>query len=575
MRRDGYHAITLLDLDNPLPRAWLDSAGVDFVYASAPPVEDGPDGAPVIAESHRERWEKVLSLYEGADTRVLLMGNFYINPAEEHQAVDAFGRKHPMACFRNPGFQQAMTERIVALTKAFSAYPAFGGFVFDDGPHVRVDCCYCPECREQFRAEYDARPPDFEPRKPNRRVHDDDPILLWEQFQQESWQIYLHTQSAAVRSVSDDALMLTIPSDSYFYGRFLNVKVDRNESRLGHSGRLQRIERIQPKHWAIFQSFPLARVPEADESGLQPWAIGAHITADSPKMLMQCEGPYAPVYGRVQYMSPAEIERMARLTITEGANSVCYWTSAEPLPSYPAAFDTLAEVYRDVAKIEDALGRRTPAQSNVGVLYSTTTETMEQPWESDTSERWQHLHAYEGVLYSMLRCNVPFETVMETELSQELLSRFDALILPAVRWLSDSALSTIEHAISHEGLHVVAAGECLTVRGMIASGCDPLIWHNRARRGYRQERYADEQWQECRTTIAPHVLPVVEAPVGVYSERAVGRLYDLDDGDQMLLIVSWDLEDLCEVAVEGEGDAIDMLSGRELGPLDEVGRLTV
>ncbi|MFW5868210.1 MAG: hypothetical protein ACOCX2_10365, partial [Armatimonadota bacterium] len=481
MRHDEYHAVTLLDPDNPLPQAWLKSAGVDYLYASAPPIEDGPDGVPVIAESHRERWENVLSVYEDSGTRVLLMGNFYIDPAEEHRAVDAFGRTHPMACFRNPGFQAAMTERLVALTRAFSAYPAFAGFVFDDGPHVRVDCCYCPECREQFGAEHDARPPEFEPRKPTRRVRDDDPVLLWEQFQQESWQIYLRTQSAAVRSVTDDALMLTIPSDSFFYGRFLNVRVDREESKLGHGGRLQRIERIQPRRWRIFQSFPLARVPEADEVGLQPWVTGAHITADSPKMLMQSGGPYAPTYDRIQYMSPAEIERMARLTITEGASSVCYWTSARPLPHYPAAFDTLAEIYRDVAKIEDALVRRQPPKSNIGVLYSTTTETMEQPWERETSERWQHLHAFEGVLYSMLRCNVPFEAVMETDVSRELLGRFDALILPAVRWVSDSALSAIEYAISHEGLRVIAAGECLAIRGMISSGCDPLIWHNRAR----------------------------------------------------------------------------------------------
>jgi len=402
VRNDGYHAVTLLDLDNPLPPAWLERAGIDYLYASAPPIEPVPDGAPVIAEAQRERWEKVLALYEGTGTHVLLMGGFYIKPAEEYQAVDAFGRRHPMACFRNEGFLQDMRERIVAIVQAFSAYPAFAGFVFDDGPHVRVDCCYCQQCRDLFRLEHEARPPAFEPREPIRNFRDDDPLLLWEQFQQESWQIYLRAQAEAVRSVSSDALMLTIPSDSYFYGRFLNVAVAREESVLGHSGRLQRIERIQPRHWGMFQSFPLARLPEADERGLrpglQPWATGAHITADSPKMLMQCEGPYAPTYGRVQYMSPAEIERMARVTLTEGSNGVCYWTPAAPLPHYPDALDALAEVYRDVEQIEKEMAQRKPVRASIGVLYSTTTEAMEQPWERETSERWRHLHAWEGLL---------------------------------------------------------------------------------------------------------------------------------------------------------------------------------
>ncbi|MGI5820223.1 MAG: hypothetical protein ACOX9R_19220 [Armatimonadota bacterium] len=575
MRSNGYHAVTLLDLDNPLAPAWLNRAGVDYLYAAAPPTEQGPDGSPVIAATQRERWESALRTYEGTGTGVLLMGGFYIEPPEEHQAVDAFGRKHPMACFRSTGFQQAMTERIVALATAFSGYPAFAGFVFDDGPHVRVDCCYCRQCREQFREQHHVRPPVFEPRKPGRRVRDDDPILLWEQFQQESWQIYLRTQSEAVRSVSDSALMLTIPSDSYFYGRFLNVAVDPEETRPGHLGRLQRIERIQPERWHIFQSFPLARVPEADESGLQPWALGAHITAQSPKMLMQTEGPYAPTYERVQYMSPEEIERMARVTITEGAAGLCYWTPAGPLPSYPAAFDALAEVYRDVERIEETLARRMPVEANVGVLYSTTTETMEQPWERETSERWRHLHAYEGVLYGLLRSNVPFETVMETSITPERLARLKALVLPSVRWLSASALSAIERAIAERDLVVLAAGECVTVRGMTASGCDPLIWHNRARRGYRQERYADQQWSEVRNTLAPHLLPLIDAPVRVYSDRAIGRVYALDGGGQMLMVVSWDLEDLCEVAVEGEGRATDLLSGREMGALNDLGRLTV
>lgn len=575
MRSDGYHAVTLLDLHNPLPPAWLERAGIDYLYAGAPPIEEGPDGRPVIAESHRELWESVLSVYEDTGTRLLVMDGFYIDPDEAHRAVDGFGRDHPMACFRKADFLTAMSERIVALTEAFSAYPAFGGFVFDDGPHVRVDCCYCPECRRQFGEQHGVRPPAFEPREPNRRVRDDDPILLWEQFQQESWQIYLRAQSDAVRSTSADALMVTIPSDSHFYGRFLNVVVDREKTPLGHSGRLQRIERIQPRRWHIFQSFPLARLPEEDESGLQPWATGAHITADSPKMLMHCEGPYAPTYDRTRYMSPAEIERMARVTIAEGAGGVCYWTPAEPLPHYPGAFDACAEVFRDVDSIGDALAGRRPAAASVGVLYSTTTETMEQPWRKETSERWRHLHAYEAVLYSMTRCNVAFETVMETGLSRKALRDYRVLILAEVRWLTESVVAAIEEAIGRDGLLVVAAGECVNVRGMISTGCDPLIWHDRARRGYRQERYANEQWQECRTTIGRHILPFAEMPVSVYSERAIGRLYDLDDGDQMLLIASWDLEEICEVAIEGEGVAVDMLSGRELGAINEIGRLTI
>lgn len=572
---ETFHAVTLLDVGNPLSPAWLQQAGVDYVYLSAPPLERGEDGGLVIASGQREAWDAVMQLYEGTGVRVLVMGNFYINPDEEHQAVDAFGRRHPMACFRHPGFQETMTQRIQDLARALSAYPAFGGFVFDDGPHVRVDCCYCDRCVAQFREEYGVEPPAFEPVKGTGRVRDEDPVLLWEQFQRESWEIYLHTQSRAVRSVSDDLLMVTIPSDSYFYGRFLNVRVKPQETVLGHKGRLQRIERIHPREWTIFQSFPLARVPEAGERGLQSWGIGAHITADSPKMLMQQEGPYAPTYQRIQYMSPAEIERMARVTIVEGANALCYWTPAGPLPFYPAAFDAMAEVYRDVAQIDNILLQRKWLPQPIGLLYSTTTETLEQAWQENTSERWQHLHAFEGIAYSLRRSNIPFEIVMEDEITADRLRRLQALILPNVRFLTASVATAIEEAVAQTGLRALAAGECVPLRGMIVTNCDPLIWHRWASRGYRQERYANEQWRECQTTLASHLLPLIDAPARVYSELALGQLYQLDDGDLLFMIANWDLNELIEVAVEGDVEANDLLSGRKLGRLDDLGRLTI
>lgn len=575
MTGQHYHGVTLLDLSNPLPVAYLERSQIDYVYAPAPQIEVGADGQPIIAESARERWEKVLGAYAESTVRVLVMGNFYVDPAEEHRAVDVFGRKHPMACFRHPGFQEAMREEIAQIARAMSRYSAFGGFVFDDGPHVRIDCCYCDRCVEQFRDEYGVEPPGFEQRTGTARIPDDDPRLLWDAFQQESWQIYLRTQSEAVRSVSGDLLMLTIPSDSCFYGRFLNVEVDPAETMLGHGARLQRIERIQVRNWAIFQSFPLARLPEGSESGLQPWATGCHITGDSPKMLMQTEGPYAPIYGRIRYMSPAEIERMARVTLTEGANSICYWTPAEPLPHYPEAFDAFAEVYREVGQIEDAMATRQPVPASIGLVYSTTTEILEQSWRTRTSERWQHLHAFEGMAWALRRCNIPFEIVMEDEITPERLETLRAVVLPATRFLTESAMQALQQAVGDSGLLVLAAGDCPPMRGMVTTDCDPLIWHRWAARGYRQERYAEQQWFEVRRKLSPRLQPVIEAPVRVYSERAIGCCWRLEDGDLMVMIASWDLEDLTEVAIEGEGRATDMITGRDLGPTSEVGRLTI
>ncbi len=576
MEEQRFHAVTLLDLDNPLPAAWLQKAGIDYVYASiALPVDIDQDGCAVIPDDTLERWEHVFQLYQGAGIKVLMMGNFYAKPLEGTQALDFFGRRHEMACFRQQPFLDSMRETLAALARTFGKYDGFGGFAIEDGVHIRVDCCYCDTCRRLFREQYGIEPPPFRNHRGADRVADDDPVLLWEKFQRESFENYLRTQSTAIRSVSEDLLMVTIPADSYFYGRFLNYETTPETSKLGSGARIQRIARIQPRDWYIFQSFPLARLPEATETGLQPWAIGCHITAQSPKMLIQTEGPFVPLYGRTQYMSPAEIERMTRVTVTEGANGICYWTSAAPLPYYPAAFDGMAGPADDIASMERLLMSRRGLPASIGLLYSTTTEVFEQPWGLNTSERWQHLHAFESTAYSLLRSNIPFDTVMEDELTPERLGQLDALVLPAARFLTESAAGAIEEAVAHGGLRAVVCGPHLPLKGAVEAPCDPLIWHRWASEGYRQEEHLNEQWLEIKLHLLPLLRPVVHAPVQVFSERAISRVYRIPGGALLVMIANWDLHQPVEAAVEGHGTLTDALSGQSLGELDGSMILTV
>jgi hypothetical protein len=576
MGQASYHAVTLIDLKNPVPPEWLEKAGIDYVYASGGiPLETGPDGEPVIAAESREDWERVFQLYRGTGIKVLLMSQFYTRPPEGAEAVDFFGRSHKMACFRQQAFLDWMRETIVRLATAFGKYEAFGGFAFDDGVHVRVDCCYCDACRRLFNEQHGIEPPPFAHHTGVGRVPDGDPLLLWESFQRESFEIYLRTQSEAVRSVSEDLLMVTIPSDAYYFGRFLNVDVVPEESNLGAGALLQRLERIQLRNWYTFYTFPLARLPETTERGLQPWAAGTHITAQSARIMIQTEGPFLPLYGRIQYMSPTEIERMARVTVAEGAGAICFWTPGDKLPYYPAAFDGIAAAYRDIATIEELLASRRRLPASVGLLYSTTTEVFEQPWTTNTSQRWQHLHAFEGLAYSLLRSNLPFEVVMEDDLTPQRLGQLDALVLPAVRFITESAAQAIEAAVADRGLRAVATGPHPPLKGVIEAPCDPLIWHRWASEGYRQEEHLNEQWREVALHLVPLVRPAVGASVQVFSERVISRLYRLEGGDLLVMIANWDLHEPVEVVVEGRGRATDAVTGEDLGKLEEGRALTV
>ena len=570
MNQDAYHGVTVLDLNNPLPPEWLQKAGIDYVYVHGGiPLERGPEGEPVIAAKHREAWERVFKLYEGTGVTVLLMSQFYTHEPAATQAVDFFGRNQDMACFRQQTFQDWMREKLVGLAKAFGNYEAFGGFIFDDGVHVRVDCCYCDLCKSRFRQQHGIDPPPFEARTGVGRIADDDPTLLWDEFQRKSFEIYLHTQSEAVRSVSKDLLMVTIPSDAYYFGRFLNVEVPPEDSRIGASALLQRIERIYPRNWYLFYTYPLARLPESTERGLQPWAWGTHLTAHSARIISQPEGPYARTYGRLQYMSPAEIQRMARVTLTEGADSLSFWAGTSTLPHYPEAFDALAAVYADLKEVEDVLVQRRPVPASVGLLYSTSTEVFEQPWVTRTSERWQHLHAFEAVAYSLLRSNLPFAVVMEDEVSSQRLAGLNCLVLPAVRFLTRSAAQAIEDAVADDQLTAVTVGPHLPLKGAIEAPCDPLLWHRWAAKGYRQEEYLNEQRRLLGVHLLPLVRPALRTPIRLFSEGVIAKLYRIEGGDLLVMIANWDLQHPTQVVVEGRGSATDLLAAKELGKLDK------
>jgi len=280
-------------------------------------------------------------------------------------------------------------------------------------------------------------------------------------------------------------------------------------------------------------------------------------------------------YGRTQYLSRAEAERMTRVTVTEGAQSLCFWTPAQQLHLHPAAFEGIAAAHRDIAQIEHLLMSRRRLPASVGLLYSTTTEVFEQPWRINTSERWQHLHAFEGTAYSLLRANFPFEVVMEDDLSPERLSQLDALVLPAVRFLTESAARAIEVAVAEDGLRAVTTGPRLPLKGAIEAPCDPFIWHRWAREGYRQQEHLNEQWSEIRLQLLPLLRPAVRTPVQVLSERVISGLYRITGGGLLVMIANWELHQPAEVTVEGRGHVTDALSGEALGNLHDGVTLTV
>jgi len=574
---DGkFHAVTLVDRNNPVPADWLRKAGIDYLYTSAPlKMEQGTDGEPQIPDSHHHGWEKMQKEYAGTRIKVLIMSNYYTHNPAGTEAYDVKGRKLKMACLHQDEFYEWMRQTIAAQAKAYSQYDIFGGFVFDDGWGTRVDACYCGTCKQLFKEQYGKEPPPFEVHEGTGVVSDDDVLLQWDEFQRRAYNRYVKVQSEAVRSVSDELLMLTIPSDSYFYGRLLNANMTQEELAPTAGALIQRIERLQVKDWFIYQSFPFPRLPESGEEGLQPWGVGGHITANSPKLILSTEGPFIQDYSRVQMMSPAEIEQMAKITITEGGNAICYWVSGAYSAYYPEGYDGMAAAYSDVAKVEETLTAREPYPAKVGLLYSTTTEIMEQPWKTNLNERWVHLHSFEGAAFALLRGNIWHRVVMEDEIANGALEGLKALIVPAVRFLSKNAHEAIEKA-AVAGMKVYTAGACVQITGAEAVDYDVTYWHRYIQAGYRQIKRLNTHYAEAEKYLLPLVREQIAPPVTVSSRMGISKLYNVKDG-LVLMITNWALDAPAEAKITcmNTYTVVDMLSNEKVGNLGDLARVSL
>jgi hypothetical protein len=443
-----------VDYKSPIPPELLKKAGIQYVYVyiGMPLKSDPVSGRRVLDEKIKSQLDEFFKLYGDNGIKVLLVSGFYTRPPKGTECVDCGGRTIMEGCFNNRAFLDAMAKDIRDMAEAFGAYPAFAGFCFDDGVHVRVDCCYCDTCRRLFKERHGLAPPPFEPEAGPARLDLKDPRLLWDAFQRDACAAYMRTQAQAV---PEGLVSVTIPSDSYFYGRHLSAEVTQKETPAGADARLQRIERIQVRDWHIFQSFPFPMVVK-EGAGLRAYGVGCHLTEPSPKMILHSEGPLVEAAGRQQFMSPAEIARMMRTTIAEGARCICFWNNARALSSYPEGLDAVGAVAADVDKIMNVLDERQAFPARVGLLYSTATEIVQQPWRKNTLERWLHLHAFEAMGYALTRRSVQFRVVFDDGLDETALAGMDVLILAGVTHMTAPVAEMLEKRMAEGKLRVLA-----------------------------------------------------------------------------------------------------------------------
>jgi len=548
---DEFPLCCVVDYRNPVAPELLKEAGIQRVYISVgiPLKRDLATGKRVLDPKLKPQLDELFKRYGEHGIKILVASHYYTRPPKGTECVDFWGRTLQMGCFNNDKFLDWMAGTIKDVAEVFSAYDAFGGFMFDDGVHVRVDACYCDLCKTRFKAEYGVDPPPFEPYDGPPRLDPKDARLLWDQFHQKAYNRYLRTQAEAATSFSDKLFLATIPSDSYFYGRQLSSDVAPGETPTRNNARVQRIDRIQVRHWHMFQSFPFPRVT-ADGIGRARFGVGCHLTTPSPKIIMHHEGPFIERAGRQQFLSPAEISRMMRTTIAEGADAICFWENSRAFPYYTDAFPAIGRVSRDAAKIGEILDERKPFPARIGLLYSTTTEILQQPWRNNTLERWKHLHSFEAMAYALTRAGIQFRIVFDADLSKEALAGLDVLIPTGVTQLTKPTAELLEQAVAAKKLKIVSDRATLPLKGAVVCDFDQDYWFKKQLKGYRQLTHLTHQAAQIRRSVFIELDFADRQPAVTFSASCFGRFFRGRDNSLLIFLVNWDLENEAAVKIQ-------------------------
>jgi hypothetical protein len=556
-----------VDYRAPIPPELLKKAGIQsvYVYIGMPLKSDPATGKRSLDEKIKPGLDNFFKLYGENGIKVLLVSNFYTRPPKGVECVDASGRTIAMGCFNSPDFLKSMSGEIRVMAEAFGGYPAFAGFLFDDGVQVRADCCYCDLCKRLYKEKYGMEPPAFEPDKGEARLDPKDPRLLWDEFHRAAFATYLRTQAEAATAVSDKLFLATIPSDSFYYGRHLNMDVAPSATSTKAEARIMRIERLQVRDWHIFQSFPFPLVVGKD-AGVQAYGAGCHLTTPSPKIILHTDGPLIETAGRQQFLSPAEILRMMRTTIGEGANRICFWTNARVMADYADGFEAIGAVSADSGKVAPALQERKPLPARVGLLYSTVTEILQQPWRKNTLERWRHLHAFEAMAYALTRRSVQFRIIFDDELNAQTLAGLDVIILTGVTHLTKPVAEMLEKAVADGELKVLKDPASLPIQGAKPCEFDQDYWFNKQLRGYRQVRHLDHQAQEIWKMVLPELDLAKLQLVALSSESCFAKIFQGKDNSLLVFVINWDIENECKAMLNFQKPCIvrEEASGQDL-----------
>ena len=365
------------------------------------------------------------------------------------QTGEAYGRLHPLygngttLCVNSPWRDWAFTMIREAMKTGIDG-------VFLDGPVVFPDSCYCESCQALFREQHGAAIP-----------HEDWRDPLWREFiefREDSVARFLADARAAMKSVNPDGVIFlnggNWPPGAWRVARDIQ-KVSPHEDFNGaeaffHHGR----------HQNDYEYMMAAKYLSA---GDKPAVVFMHYMNGS---------------WHYRLIDPKEVQLGIAQTVAGGANPwLAFIRSA--LQSQPTGNEPPREMF---AFLDDHAEYYTETESaaEVAVLFSSGTgrhylSAQEAIFRTSASAREENLvvdikqhsveelsarkkqcetllsAACEGYFQLLARAHVPFDVILDQDLTSGKLDRYKVLILPDATCLTGEALTAVRRFVERGG----------------------------------------------------------------------------------------------------------------------------
>ena len=325
--------------------------------------------------------------------------------------------------------------------------------VFLDGPVVYPGCCFCTSCREKFRERFGGDIPETEDW--------DDP--RWKQFvrfRQHSMEDYLRDARTALKSIKPDAVLylnsgnwnsdwrvprdiqrLVDYQDITGVEAFFSRPLERQKFLYYTSASAKYVESVGKPSTIFFTTWQSPyenfvnspteiklTVAEVVANGSNPWVI---ILDETLKRFPHALGSIEEMY--------EFLERHEEFyTHTESKANVALWSSMQTKFFYCSRQE---ELYRDIGS-----GKEEDLQIDLG------TGEAKIDWKAGKKlSEEQALQSFQGFFDVLTRTHIPFDIIVDRNITPSELSKYDVLVIPNVACMSEEQAEAIRTFVRNGG----------------------------------------------------------------------------------------------------------------------------